>query len=45
VEAYYNVNVYKGTSLMAGFQHIVNPAYNADRGPVNVGTVRLHTEF
>jgi high affinity Mn2+ porin len=45
VEAYYNVNVYKGTSLMAGFQRIVNPAYNADRGPVNVGTVRLHTEF
>lgn len=45
VEAYYNISVYKGASVMAGLQHIVNPAYNADRGPVNVGTVRLHIEL
>jgi high affinity Mn2+ porin len=38
-------NLYKDTSLMVGLQHIANPAYNADRGPVNVGTVRFHTEF
>lgn len=45
VEAYYSVNVYQSASVMAGLQHIVNPAYNADRGPVNVGTVRLHVEL
>ncbi|KAF3996341.1 carbohydrate porin [Glaciimonas immobilis] len=45
IEAYYNMNVFQQTSVMVGFQHIVNPAYNADRGPVNVVTLRAHTEF
>jgi hypothetical protein len=27
------------------FQHIRNPAYNADRGPVNVFGARVHVEF
>ena len=45
VEADYSISVIDSTSLMFGFQHIVNPGYNADRGPVNVATVRLHTEF
>ncbi|HWZ47082.1 MAG TPA: carbohydrate porin [Herbaspirillum sp.] len=49
VEAYYNMSLYKkedkSVALMAGMQHIDNPAYNADRGPVNVFTVRIHTEF
>jgi high affinity Mn2+ porin len=48
-EAYYNMSLYKKAdkrvALMAGIQHINNPAYNADRGPVNVATMRLHTEF
>lgn len=44
-ELYYNVSLHKTTSLMLGYQRIVNPGYNADRGPVNVGTLRLHTEF
>lgn len=45
IEAYYNINFFKETSVMVGFQHIVNPAYNADRGPVNVATLRAHSEF
>ena len=45
LEAYYNFNVYKTTSVMLGYQRVVNPGYNHDRGPVNVGTLRLHTEF
>jgi hypothetical protein len=24
---------------------VANPAYNADRGPVSIGSVRLHVEF
>lgn len=45
VETYYNVNVGKSAWLAIGFQHIDNPAYNADRGPVNVSSVRLHAEL
>ena len=44
-EVYYNANLFKSTSLMVGFQHIVNPAYNADRGSVNFVTLRGHSEF
>lgn len=44
-EAYYQVGLTKATSVTFDWQHIRNPAYNADRGPVNVATVRLHAEF
>lgn len=44
-EVYYNLNLTGATSLMLGYQHINNPGYNTDRGPVNVDTVRLHAEF
>ena len=45
VEAFYNVNIVNETSVAFDWQHIRNPAYNADRGPANVFGVRLHTEF
>lgn len=45
VESFYSVNVLKGVWLSADAQYIRNPAYNADRGPVKVGTLRLHAEF
>ena len=45
VEAFYNLNILRETSLAFDWQHIRNPAYNADRGPANVFSVRLHTEF
>ena len=44
-EAYYSLGVVKGVSVTLDYQHIANPGYNADRGPVNVGSLRLHAEF
>ena len=44
-EAFYRWNVMKAAWLSADFQYIRNPAYNADRGPVRIASVRLHTEF
>jgi len=26
-------------------QHVANPGYNTNRGPVSVGSVRLHVDF
>lgn len=45
IETYYSFKLSKQTWLSADYQRIVNPAYNADRGPVNVYSLRLHTEF
>jgi len=45
VELYYSVAVTKELSATFGYQHVHNPAYNADRGPVDVLAFRLHTEF
>ena len=32
-------------AISVGWQTIRNPGFNADRGPVHVASVRLHTEF
>jgi len=45
LEAYYNVSLTKNTWMTLDIQRITNPAYNADRGPVTVGSVRLHAEL
>lgn len=45
VEAYYSWNAWKNVYLTADFQRVNNPAYNADRGPVNFAGVRFHAEF
>ena len=45
IEAFYNLKVSKSVWLSADYQHINNPGYNADRGPVNFGGFRFHTEF
>jgi len=45
VESFYSVKLFNGAWLSADAQYIRNPAYNADRGPVKVGTLRLHAEF
>ena len=45
VETFYNVSLAKAAWISIDWQYIQNPAYNADRGPVNIGAVRLHTEF
>ena len=47
VEGYYSIglSVLQRSAISLGAQYIRNPAYNADRGPVRVFAVRLHTEF
>jgi high affinity Mn2+ porin len=45
VESYYTVHVWRGIYLAPGVQHIVNPGYNRDRGPVVVPSFRAHVEF
>jgi high affinity Mn2+ porin len=44
VEAYYQLPV-SYFKLTLDYQLIVNPAYNADRGPVSVVAARLHAQF
>ena len=45
LETYYSYALFKTTSLTFDYQLIVNPAYNADRGPVSVFSGRLHADF
>jgi hypothetical protein len=45
VESYYTVHVWRGIYLAPGVQHIANPGYNRDRGPVLVPSFRAHAEF
>ena len=45
VETYYTAHVWRGIYVAPGVQHINNPGYNRDRGPVLVPTFRLHLEF
>jgi carbohydrate-selective porin OprB len=44
-EAYYNVGIAKFLWLTLDYQRVENPAYNADRGPVNIYGFRVHAEF
>ncbi len=45
-EFYYRFNAYeKKFYISPDYQFIVHPAYNADRGPVNVFGIRAHIEF
>jgi len=45
-EFYYKLNAYqKKFFITPDYQFIVNPAYNEDRGPVNVFSIRAHVEF
>ena len=45
VESYYTAHVWRGIYVAPGLQHINNPGYNRDRGPVLVPSFRLHLEF
>jgi carbohydrate-selective porin OprB len=44
-ESYYSARVVTGLSTTIDMQRIVNPAYNRDRGPLWVASLRLHLEF
>jgi hypothetical protein len=44
-EAYYTAHVWRGIFAALDLQHINNPGYNRDRGPVLAPGARLHLEF
>ena len=45
VDIYYQCHAMKSVWLTADYQHLMNPGYNSDRGPVNIYGVRVHLEF
>jgi high affinity Mn2+ porin len=45
LEAYYDLGLAPGMNLAADLQLIADPAYNADRGPTTVLSLRLHVAF
>ena len=44
-ETYYSYAISSATKVSLDYQLIVNPAYNTDRGPVNIFAGRLRTAF
>jgi len=44
-ESYYCARLFSGFFATLGASHIDNPGYNRDRGPLWVGTLRLHLEL
>jgi high affinity Mn2+ porin len=44
-DIFYSVNLRRALWLSGDYQHIVNPAFNRDRGPLNVFGARIHVEF
>ncbi|MGD0333606.1 MAG: carbohydrate porin [Xanthobacteraceae bacterium] len=45
IETYYSYAISASTKVSFDYQFIANPAYNTDRGPVNVFAGRFHTAF
>jgi len=45
VEMYYSRKVIEHLTITADIQHVLNPAYNRDRGPVSIFSLRMHAEF
>jgi high affinity Mn2+ porin len=45
LEAYYTLHVWRGIYLAPDIQHVNNPGYNRDRGPVVIPGFRAHVEF
>jgi high affinity Mn2+ porin len=45
LEAFYNLHMWRGVYVGPDFQHVSNPGYNRDRGPVIVPGFRLHLEL
>jgi len=45
VEGYYTAHLWRGVFASADLQHINNPGYNRDRGPVLAPGLRLHVDF
>ena len=45
LDLFYAASFLKMYWLSGDYQHIVDPGFNAARGPVNIFTVRIHAEF
>jgi len=45
LESYYTFHLWRGVSVSLDIQHIRNPGYNHDRGPVSVASGRLHFDL
>jgi high affinity Mn2+ porin len=45
IEAYYSYAISSSTKVSFDYQFIANPAYNTDRGPVNIFAGRFHPQF
>jgi high affinity Mn2+ porin len=44
-ESYYSARLFPGMFASFDLQHVANPAFNEDRGPVWIPSVRLHLEI
>jgi hypothetical protein len=44
-ESYYNAHLWRGVYAALDLQHINNPGYNRDRGPILAPGLRVHLEF
>ena len=44
-ESYYNARLFRGFFATFDMQHVANPAFNRDRGPIWIPGIRLHLEF
>jgi high affinity Mn2+ porin len=45
LETFYAYSLNKWATLTFDYQFVVNPAYNADRGPVSIFGMRVHAEW
>lgn len=44
-ESYYSARLFPGFFASFDYQHVANPAFNQDRGPVSIYSLRLHWEL
>ena len=45
LETFYALSLSKSATLTFDYQFMMNPAYNADRGPISFFAGRFHAEF
>ncbi len=45
IDVFYSLNLLRAIWLSADYQHLWNPGFNADRGPVDIFSGRVHAEF
>jgi high affinity Mn2+ porin len=45
IEAYYNCELFQGINFTLDYQLAADPAYNKDRGPINIFSARLRIRF